>query len=458
LAAQAERKEIHILSTNDMHSSMKNFPQLAALADSLRGIDPELLILSAGDNRTGNPLNDLFTIPAYPMVALMNQVGYAATTLGNHEFDVRSLARLIPLSNFSYICANIFADDTTGIRTIPYKIFDVRGTKVGVIGVVQINKWGRPDTHPDNVMGVRFVDPKETVRNYEWLSRECDVTILLSHIGYEADINMTEAFPWIDLIVGGHSHTQLKADEPLHNNILITQNKNKLPKATHITLTVDNGHVIDKRAEYFDLKHYPKRNMTVEQMVESFEHNPVFSQELATADESFENIDEIGAMVCDAFIACTGADIAIENRRGVRLENLPAGKITLLNALSIDPFSNHAMELTLTGEELYRMIHSYSRMSINHFPHLGGLQAEVKLDKKDPTVIRSFKLKTLDGKNLDKKRTYRVVTNSYVTATCTAIDPDDVHMLNSVTSDLIVRFLEQKQHVNYHGVKRVHYK
>ena len=237
-AAQAERKEIHILSTNDMHSSMSNFPQLAALADSLRGIDPELLILSAGDNRTGNPLNDLFEIPAYPMVALMNQVGFNATTLGNHEFDVRSLARLIPLSNFSYICANIFADDTTGIRTIPYKIFDVRGMKVGVIGVVQINKWGRPDTHPDNLQGVRFTVPTEAIDQYEWLSHECDVTILLSHIGYEDDIRMTKAFPWIDLIVGGHTHTQLTEDEPLHNDILITQNKNKLPKATHITLTV----------------------------------------------------------------------------------------------------------------------------------------------------------------------------------------------------------------------------
>lgn len=457
-AAQAERKEIHILSTNDMHSSMSNFPQLAALADSLRGIDPELLILSAGDNRTGNPLNDLFEIPAYPMVALMNQVGYDATTLGNHEFDVRSLAKLIPLSNFSYICANIFADDTTGIRTIPYKIFDVRGMKVGVIGVVQINKWGRPDTHPDNLQGVRFSVPTEAISQYEWLSRECDVTILLSHIGYEDDIRMTKAFPWIDLIVGGHTHTQLTEDEPLHNDILITQNKNKLPKATHITLTVDSGRIVGKRAEYFDLKHYPKRNKIVEQMVLGFEHNPSFSRKLAEADEPFDNIDEIGAMVCDAFMAGTGADIAIENRRGVRLESLPAGEITLLSALAIDPFSNHAMELMLTGEELYKMIHSYSRMSTSHFPHLGGIIAEVKLDKKDPTVIRNFKLKTPDGKAINKKKTYKIVTNSYITSTCNTIDPDDVHMLNSETSDLIMQFLEQQQHVNYRGVKRITYK
>lgn len=456
--ARAQRNEIHILSTNDMHSSMDYFPQLAALADSLRDIDPGLLVLSAGDNRTGNPLNDLFEIPAYPMVALMNQVGFAASALGNHEFDVASLPRIIPLSNFSYICANIVSDYTSGIRTVPCKVFDVRGTKVGIVGVVQVNKWGRPDTHPDNVQGLKFLDPTETVSRFEWLSRECDATILLSHIGFDADVQMAEEYPWIDLIVGGHSHKQLSEDEPLHNGVLITQNKNKLTTATYTTLTIDSGKVVGKRAEYFDLKTYPRRNIVVEHMVRAFKQNPAFSRVLAVADTSFDNINELGAMVCDAFLDGTGADIAIENRRGIRLENLPAGDITVLNALAIDPFGNQAVEMTMTGEQLYQMLHAYSRMDIYHFPHLGGLLAEVKLDKADSTVIQSFKLMTPDGKPLDKKRKYRIVTNTYVSSSCTVLGPDDMNVLNAQTSDLIMQFLEQKGHVDYHGVQRVWFK
>ena len=458
VAAQAQRNEIHILSTNDMHSSMDYFPQLAALADSLRDIDPGLLILSAGDNRTGNPLNDLFEILAYPMVSLMNQVGFAASALGNHEFDVSSLPRLIPLSNFSYICANIVPDYTSGIKTVPCKVFDVRGTKVGIVGVVQVNKWGRPDTHPDNVQGLKFEDPMEAVRRYEWLSRECDATILLSHIGYDADVQMAENFPWLDLIVGGHSHKQLSSNEPLHNGVLITQNKNKLSTATYITLTIDSGKVVSKRAEYFNLKNYPSRNIVVSHMVNAFKQNPAFSRVLAVADAPFENINELGAMVCDAFMAGTGADVAIENRRGVRLEHLPAGDISVLNALAIDPFGNQAVEMTLTGDQLYQMLQAYSRKDIFHFPHLGGLLAEIKLDKADSTVIQSFKLMTPDGKPLDRKRKYRVVTNTYVSATCTYLDPEDMRVLNAQTSDLIMQFLEQKGHVNYNGVQRVWYK
>ena len=75
-----ERRELHILSTNDMHAAIECMPRLGFVADSLRALYPDLLILSAGDNRSGEPLNDMYEIPAYPMVSLMNIVGFHATT------------------------------------------------------------------------------------------------------------------------------------------------------------------------------------------------------------------------------------------------------------------------------------------------------------------------------------------------------------------------------------------
>ena len=105
LVSYGQKREVHILATNDMHATIEVFPQLAALIDSLRTEDPSLLVLSAGDNRTGNPLNDKYEISSYPMVALMNMVGFNGSALGNHEFDVHSLSPLIGLSNFRYICA-----------------------------------------------------------------------------------------------------------------------------------------------------------------------------------------------------------------------------------------------------------------------------------------------------------------------------------------------------------------
>ena len=453
LAANGQKKEIHILSVNDMHATIDVFPQLSALIDSLRAEDPSLLVFSAGDNRTGNPLNDKYEISSYPMVMLMNMVGFNGSTLGNHEFDVHSLPRLVGLSNFRYICANIFPSDSVNIKTIPYQVFDVEGLKVGVIGAIQLSPQGIPSTHPDNVRGISFKPAREVIPQYEWLSRECDVTILLSHLGYPEDIEMAKAFPWLDLIIGGHTHTQLKGNE-VENGILITQNKNKFGRVTYITLTVDSGKVVDKKAEYIDIKKYPKKNKVVEAMVSHFSDNPDFRRVVAIADEPFEAREELGCMLCDAFIEECHADLAVENPGGVRIDSHPAGVITVLDVLQIDPFDNHAVVLTLTGEELLTMMRSYCHDKFFSFPFVGGFKCDITLDRNNPGIIKSVKLLTPDGKKLNMKKKYRVATNNYIPATST-IPEGSAHVLNTQTTDVLMRFLEKRGKVNYRGVRRL---
>ena len=76
LTAFAQTKEITILAVNDMHAAIDRFPKFAALVDSMRTVYPDLLLFSGGDNRTGNPANDMYPEPSYPMMALMNKVGF----------------------------------------------------------------------------------------------------------------------------------------------------------------------------------------------------------------------------------------------------------------------------------------------------------------------------------------------------------------------------------------------
>ena len=453
IIVNAEKREIHILAANDMHAQIEVFPQLAALADSLRTIDPSLLIFSAGDNRTGNPINDKYILPAYPMVALMNQVGFNASTLGNHEFDVHSLKRLIGLSNFRYICANAFPSDSSGIKLVPTQVFDVEGLKVGVIGCIQLSPAGIPSTHPDNLDGITFKPAEEIIPQYESLSKECDVTILLSHLGYPDDIKMAEKFPWLDLIIGGHTHTQLTGKE-VKNGVLITQNRNKLHRVTYITLTVEDGKVVDKKAEYIDVRKYPKTVKVVEEMIRVYNDNPTLRRVLAIADTPFENREELGCMMCDAFMAETESEIAIENPGGVRLDALPQGDITVRDVLEMDPFDNHAVVLELTGEEIAHMMLTYCHNTLHSFPYVGGMQCEITLEKDFPEKIKSIKLLTLNGKKLNMKKKYKVVTNNYVPAT-SEIPEGSAHTLNLETSDIIMQYLEKKETVSYQGVSRL---
>ena len=456
LCVQAEKREVHILSANDMHAALEAFPQLADIVDSLRTLYPGLLVFSAGDNRTGEPLNDMYETPAYPMVALMNQVGFHATTLGNHEFDSgpEGLSKLISLSNFSYLCANVHPADSLAIHLRPCQVFDVEGIRVGVVGAVQLGTHGHPDTHPDNVRGISFTPFNETVAQYEWLRSKCDVVILLSHNGYEADVESSAHFPWVDLIIGGHTHTQLDGGEK-HNGILITQNENSLHKVTHITLVVDDGKVVDKKAENINVRSWQGQNKVVADMVRYFSNNPAFSRVLTKAETPFTSYGELGSMMCDAFAGECGADVGIENYGGVRYDSLMAGPITVSDVLRLDPFGNDAVVMEVTGEELRQMLMSCYANDSYQFPWVSGVCCNAVVSSSDPTQVKKLTLTTIDGKKFDLKRKYRVVTNSFVASICDAPRKDQGRSINRKTADLIIGYLEKFPSVSYQGVRRV---
>ena len=457
LAASAERKEVHILSVNDMHAKIENMPQLAAIADSLRGLYPDLLIISAGDNRTGEPLNDLYEIAAYPMVVLMNMVGFHATTLGNHEFDAGplGLGELMRRSGFSYICANVNPAPEFGVNPRPTQIFDVNGVKVGFVGAVGLSDRGTPDTHPDNCVGLSFKPVLETVQQYKGLRDECDVVIFLSHIGYEADVAISSELPWVDVIIGGHSHTAVDGGE-MHNGIMITQVVNRLVNATHTTITVEDGKVVGRKAEIINVSNFPKKNAVVQHVVDFFSNNPAFQRVLATLTAPMTSYEELGCMMTDAWRVETGADVAFTNTGGVRYDTLPAGPFTVSDVLRLDPFNNDTVQLELTGQELKNMLIATHDADIEYgFPKVSGIKCEVIFDKKVPKKIKDVKITMEDGSKFDLKKTYKVTTNSYSASIANSPRKDQGRSLNRTTASVIQEYLEHRGTIDYTGVCRV---
>lgn len=450
----AQTRDIHILSVNDMHATLDHMPMLAAIADSLRGVDKGTLVFSAGDNRTGDPVNDLYPIPSYPMTALMNLIGFDASTFGNHEFDSgqKGLEKVISTSNFPYLCANIEAGPWH-IQSVPYQVFVIDGVKVGVLGVVQVGVRGLPDAHPDYLRGFTFTQPEEAIRKYEWLRKEVDVYILLSHVGFEDDVALAEKFPYFDLIIGGHTHTQLKGGE-LHNGVLITQNENKLKLATLTTLQVKDGKVVGKQAENIDVKHFPVKNEAAKSLVRFFASNPEFKRVLTTAESDFSNVEQLGSLMCDALRETTGADIALQNGGGVRLSKKKAGPFTVNDVLRLDPFDNQCVEMEVTGEEFRQMFLSCFTNDSHDPPFVSGVRCELFADTLK-RVAKDVRIYTPDGKKLKKKKTYRVVCNSYVAAICDAPRNDQGHSIGKRCSDLLIQFLDGHAPLDYHDVKRV---
>lgn len=451
LVTAQNRREVHILSSNDMHAAIECFPRLCFVADSLRTLYPDLLILSAGDNRSGDPINDMYEIPAYPMVSLMNLVGFHATALGNHEFDSgqEGLAKLINMSDFSYICANVFPAKSTGINLRPYQKFDVGGIAVAIIGAVALGPLGQPESHPDNMKDMTFIQPLEALQKYEFLRKECDVVLFLSHIGYEDDVKISAFLPWVDLIVGGHSHTQLDGGE-MHNGLLITQNVNRLARVTHITLTLENGKIVDKRAENIAIKGVNRENKVVSQLVDYFLNNPAFDEVLAMNDKPVSTYEELGCLMTDAYLMAVNADISLQNYGGVRYDTLSVRGITVKDVLQLDPFQNNLVEMTVTGNEFIEILKTCFTNDQARFPLISGASAEYTLDAAKQKVTKVV-LYGPDGKKLNLKKNYRVVTNNYVQAITPTNRKDEGHSMGIGTAEAIMQFLKAKGHVDYQG-------
>lgn len=449
----AQTKHINILSVNDMHGTIENFPKFAALVDSLKKEDPELLILSAGDNRTGNPYNDMYAIPSYPMTALMNAVGFNASAIGNHEWDnkVDGLRTQMALSSFPYLCANVQLPDSVNLPIIPYKFFTVNGVRVGILGMIQTGMHGIPDCHPNNVKGITFPHHDEVIPEYKWMRDQCEVLLLLAHDGYEEDIETANKFDWFDAIIGGHSHTKVQGND-IHNGVLITQAKNKLAFATLTKMDIENGKVTKKSSELIDVKAMTWVDEDVAKLVDLFSKNEKLKEKVVDVDRDFQGWEELGNMMCDAILNETGSEISLQNGGGVRFETFPAGPMLLEDILKLDPFGNEAVVYELTGKEVADMIQNCFYIDEKQTPYVGGITYEMTIDKdKKPTGI---KIKMLDGSKFDLKKKYKFVTNSYVSSIITSKHADEGTSTYRPCSDLMLDYLPKQGHVDYQGTHR----
>lgn len=450
---QAQQKVINILSVNDMHSAIEQFPKFAAVVDSLRKEDPELIVLGAGDNRTGNPYNDRYSIPAYPMVALMNATGFNATAIGNHEWDsgVKGLGTLIDLSSFPYLCCNVEIPDSINLDIKPYTFLNAHGIRIGILGAIQTSVNGIPESHPKNIEGLSFSKADSVIAQYRWMRQQCDYLILLSHTGYETDIELAHRYPFLDQIIGGHTHTLAEPND-FHDGVLITQALNKLKYATHTTVILNEGKVQSKVSEQICLQDRVHEDESTKALLNVFWQNPELSRQVATAAADFNIAEELGCLMCDAILEETESDIALQNGGGVRLSSFPAGPITVNDILRLDPFGNEAIVFELTGKEVAEMILNCFNTDAHQIPYVGGITYEMTVDAEKNG--KSITLKNMDGSRFDMKKKYRLATNSYVAAILPTPDGSSGTSCYTTCSDLLMNYLQKHLNIDYQGIKR----
>ena len=220
--------KLTILHTNDVHSRIDPFPmdgsrnqglggaaKRATLINQIRSETNNVLLLDAGDIFQGTPYFNFFG--GELELKLMSEMGYDGATIGNHDFDggMDGLVKQLPHASFPMINSNYnFSDTVLHNKTVPYKIFKKDGLKIGVFGL-GIELFGLV---PDNLCnGVIYNDPLESAE------KKCDYVICLSHLGYKyqdnkiSDVLLAQNTSYIDLIIGGHTHTFMKEPDRYKN-------------------------------------------------------------------------------------------------------------------------------------------------------------------------------------------------------------------------------------------------
>jgi 5'-nucleotidase len=235
-----ETKHLTILHTNDVHSYIDPFPadhprnanmggvsRRAAMIETIRQENPNLLLLDAGDIFQGTPYFNYYG--GELELKLMSMMKYDLGTMGNHDFDngIDGFNSQMHHATFDFVTSNYdFNNTVLQGKTKQYKIFDKNGIKVGIFGL-GIELAGLVDSK--NYKETKYLNPVEIAQDLSHKlkhEQKCDLVICLSHLGYKykdeqdkiSDIKLATSTKDIDLIIGGHTHTFLDKPTVLKNS------------------------------------------------------------------------------------------------------------------------------------------------------------------------------------------------------------------------------------------------
>lgn len=447
--------QINILGINDMHANIDDMPQLATFLKAERAAHPDVLLLSAGDNRTGNPYVDNEAQPGVPMIKLMNMLSFDLSTLGNHEFDsgLVGLRDTLDAANFNFVCANVQADGGAELNLKPYHIFERDGVRIGVIGLVQTGSNGMPDVHPDNGKGMKFSDPFKVVRDYAYLREKCDVLILLTHLGFEDDLKLAAMFPEADAIIGGHTHTRVDK-EVRENGVLVTQAENKVKYITRLTFDVEGGKVLSKKTELIPLKSLAK-DADMQAAVDNTKSSPYMKRRLGSLKPAITRRESLGCFMAEALRSYAKSDVAVVNYGNVRLEEFPESDFTVADCYRLDPFGNKTVVFKATGKELIAFLNAVPATDHHGAPCVSGIRYKAVKPAAELQPMRITEISLSDGTPLDPDKYYTVATNTYLMSTVSTLpaDPGVAHDMDGARA--IMLYMEGKENVDFSKVSNV---
>ncbi len=427
--AKAKRQpvDIQFLTISDWHAQLDPLfvfgegtfggaAELSAFWELDRAANPNTLTLTAGDAYGASPpLSSFFD--EVPAVQAMNLMGFDVDTFGNHNFDrgIEHLQEMIDLAEFQYVSANLknLEVNLTGVQR--FKIFDVGGVQVAVIGIT--NPEAPTLVFPDSFGTIEVTDPIPAANKARAAARRAGakVFVAITHLGVTGfDPGTGAAFgPLIDfannvggfdVIFGDHTDVEFSG---IINNALVVENRSKgrTYARTHLTVDPQNGRIISRSVEFVEpVSGDVTPDVDIVTLLQPLRaeldvllggvigQSTVFIPRADSCGQSSGRSCEslVGDVTTDAMRITYGTDFAITNSGGLRanltcpLVDDPTDfcppftgptnfDITSGQVLTVLPFGNVVVTLTLNGAELKTML----ERGVSAMPGISGRFAQV---------------------------------------------------------------------------------
>ncbi|PKI03024.1 bifunctional UDP-sugar hydrolase/5'-nucleotidase, partial [Shewanella sp. 11B5] len=504
--AGADCKIFTVLHTNDNHgrfwSNSDGEYGMAArktLIDQIRAEvsanGGESLLLSGGDINTGVPESDLQD--ALPDFIGMNEIAYDAMAVGNHEFDnpLAVLDSQRSVANFPMLAANIYKADGTRYFDA-YKVFDVNGVRVAVIGLTTEDtaKIGNPEFIKD----LTFTDPTTEAAKVIAEIKAADTADLIfatTHMGHYADaqngsnapgdVTLARALAAGDLsaIIGGHSQNPVCMEPDTNDYAEFAPGDACTPdmqNGTYIMQAHEWGKYVGRADfEYFNgelhLASYKLIPVNLKKTVEDAEGNKtkVLVADEITADADLKallsyyqergqgQLDEIiattdalldgeranvrnmqtnlGRLVAEAQRTKVGADIGVMNSGGVRA-SIQAGDISYRDVLTVQPFGNMVTLSTMTGAEVTEYLNT-----VASFQRGAGAYAQITGVKMTvDCTAQTVAISEINGKDYSATDSYSFTVPSFNAAGGDGYPVLDPIQTGYVDAEVLYTFFKDK--------------
>ncbi|MFA7692914.1 MAG: bifunctional metallophosphatase/5'-nucleotidase [Candidatus Hydrogenedentes bacterium] len=257
LSGYADTSSVLILYTSDIHDNVKpgpagigGLPYVAGYVADQRKERDDILLLDGGDvMEKGDMIS--YATQSTILYEAMKKIGYDAGAIGNHDFvySVDHFKNCSRMAGMTHLCLNYV--DESGAAVFPVsKVFDIKGTKIGVIGM----------TIPK---GKKYLDLEETgdrlaVESARLKTEGAHLVIVVAHLSSRDLAKIAPKAPDVALFFGGHSHELLQEPRKVPETgaeILMAGSNGRHVISMDLVVDCEKGVIADYRMEAVEMAH-----------------------------------------------------------------------------------------------------------------------------------------------------------------------------------------------------------